>query len=255
MIERSTVGSLLRAEQAHCAQLCRKDTLDYGIAYTCDRFSRLPEVNQFREVVIDDPGRIPLAFDQTRRHFEERGVTCFRWSPAGGAASGELDEFLVANGFRRETHVAMLAVRWVERAADPGVRVLPARAMRSALRATFVASPSCPEPAMAGEAAVERMDDPRYELLVAMVEGRPAGRCAFHEVGDIARIMDLDVLPEFQNHSVERALLAHVLALARRLAMRNICTTVQADDTHRIAQFLDAGFAQDGTIVEYERLS
>lgn len=255
MIERSTVGSLLRAEQAHCAQLCRKETLDFGIAYTCDRFPRLPEVNQFREVVIDDPARIPFAFDQSRQHFEECGVTCFRWSPAGGAASAELDEFLLANGFRRRTQKALLAVRWVEHHSDPGVRVLPARAMRTALRATFVASNDCPDPHMAADAAGERMDDPRYELFVAMVEGRPAGRCAFHEVGDIARIMDLNVLPEFRGRSVERALLAQVLTQARRLAMRNICATVDVDDDHRGTQFLEAGFARDGTIVEYERLS
>ena len=53
-MERSTVGSLLRTTQALCGQLCEKETLTHGIAYTCARYPNLSEVNQFREVVVED---------------------------------------------------------------------------------------------------------------------------------------------------------------------------------------------------------
>jgi hypothetical protein len=52
---------------------------------------------------------------------------------------------------------------------------------------------------------------------------------------------------------VEQALLSHVLALAKRLTMRNVLT--QIDETDRAGRrFLqEAGFVCDGEIVEFER--
>ncbi len=100
-MERSTVGSLLRSTQTYCAQLCEKQALTYGIAYYSERFAKLPEANQFREVLVDDPARIPAAFDEAERWFKEQGLTCYRWAPADGQASDTLSGFLVSRGFRR----------------------------------------------------------------------------------------------------------------------------------------------------------
>ncbi len=253
-MERSTVGSLLRSTQAYCAQVCDRQTLTDGIAYYSERFAGLPEANQFREVIIDDPARIPAAYDEAERWFREHGLDCRRWAPADGRASDELSDFLVGHGFRRREYTAMALNRWSAIDVADNVKVLPARAMRAAFHET-VQGAALPSPAELREVLIEaydeRLNDPQYDMFVALVDGQPAGRCVLYQVGDIARIMDLTVLTPFTGHGVEAALTAHALALAKRLAMRNICVQVETDDPAQRTWFESAGFVEDGTIVEF----
>lgn len=136
-VERSTVGSLLRSTQAYCGQLSDKETLDEGIAFYSEAFRDLPEANQFREVMIDDAQRIPTVFASVDRWFLERGLTCHRWAPAGGQRDAALSDHLSDRGFHALHYVALSLTRWVDLQPDPSIRVLPARAMRDAYRATF----------------------------------------------------------------------------------------------------------------------
>jgi hypothetical protein len=253
-MERTTVDSLLRTTQAWCSQLCAKQTLDYGIAYYSQRFPGLPEVNQFREVIVEETVKIPVAYEQAEEWFAEKGLFCYRWAPAEGRPSEPLSSFLEAQGFRPRQDVAMLLTDWVHLEPVPGVRILSARAMRGAFRRTLTGSSppgrACDD---AVEAYVERLDDPQFDMFVAMKDKRPAGRCALYQVGDIARIMDLAVPDLHAAPGVTHALLGHVLALAKRLVMRNICTQLHSEDSAVRALFESAGFVADGEIVEFQR--
>jgi GNAT superfamily N-acetyltransferase len=252
----STVRSLLRCTQAFCSQICEKETLAYGIAYHSARFADLPQANQFREVAVDDPARHKQAFEEVEEWFRRQGLLCHRWAPAGGDAGEQLADFLANNGFRPRRYYAMVLTEWVGLKVPDDVRVLHARAMRAALRTTFVdadspASTSRRE--LLADACEERLDDPSFDMYVALVDGRPAGRCALFQVGDIARVMDLTVLTEFAPRGVDSALTMHVLALAKRLSIRNICLQVGTADTERRSWYERAGFAADGLIDEFER--
>lgn len=255
-MERTTIGSLLRSTQAYCSELCEKETLEYGIAYYNARFAALSEANQFREVLIDDPARIPEAFEQTETWFRRREMFCHRWAPAEGYATQELADFLTQRGFCRRQHIAMSLTRWVDQVTPDQVRILPARAMRTAYRETFTQSDTPESSAMGellAEASLERLDDPHLDMVVALWDKQPAGRCGLYQVGDIARVMSVCTLPVYAGRGVEEALLAHVLALAKRLTMRNVLT--QIDETDGVGRtFLEeAGFDCDGEIVEFER--
>lgn len=252
----TTVGLLLRSTQALCGQLCEKQTLDYGIAYYSEPFADLAEANQFREVVIENPALMPEALAQTQRCFQEKGLRCDRWAPAVDQPIEPLSSFLIDSGFHECRFTAMTLTRWVEWEADPCVRVLPARAMRTAYRATFIEADS-PRSSKArkslADAYEQRLDDPPFDAFVAMVSGQPAGRCTLFQIGDIARVMDLVVRPAFASRGVDRALLAHVLTLAKRLTMRHICLQVPIKQRTRRDWLETAGFAADGEIVEFER--
>lgn len=288
-MQRSTVGSLLRSTQAACGQICEKQTLELGIAYYSDEFAALPDANQFREVIADDPQSLPQAFEEASQWFEQRGLTILRWAPASGTAAAATIDFLKQRGFRPRTSSAMILSQWIDVEAPAEVRVLPARAMRAALRETFPAADqavgdgpselgqgarssrvvrtSVPLPDGRGtdslrdiahrdpaaDACERRMDDPQYDMFVAMVAGFPAGRCALYQVGDIARVMDLTVGERFSDAGVDRALIGHVLAMARRLAMRNICVQVDEDQTATRGLLEQAGFVADGSLVEFDR--
>ena len=128
--------------------------------------------------------------------------------------------------------------------------------MRAALRETFVESDSSTSAAESGwlaDACEERMNDPQFDMFVALVNGRSAGRCALYQVGDIARVMDLSVRSAFGDSDVDRALVAHMLSLAKRLSMRNICVQIADTDGRGCAWFEPFGFVTDGTIVEFDR--
>jgi GNAT superfamily N-acetyltransferase len=255
-MDRTTVGSLLRSTQAHCSELCEKETLDYGIAYFNRRFAALPEANQFREVLIEDRSRIQEAFEQAEGWFRERGLFCHCWAPAEGRATDELHAFLTQQGFKARSYQAMALARWVNLEVPPQARILPARAMRAAYRETFVHSDAPQSPAMRellAESALERLDDPQLDMVVAMWGTQPVGRGGLYQVGDIARVMSLSVIPAFVARGVEQALLAHVLALAKRLTLPNVLVQIEEADNAARTLLESAGFVEDGEIVEFER--
>ena len=255
-MEHGTVSSLLRCIQAYCDQLCDKHTLDFGIAYYCERFPEVAELNQLREVMIGEADDVRTLLDQAQAWFAQSGLNCYRWAPAMGTAPQELSEFLIKRGFERCVDVALRLTEWVELEASPEVRVLPARAMRSAYRESLEAVPpptGSPWSAHVAEACEDRLDDPSYDMFVALVNKEPAGRSALYQVGDLAHVRDLTVLPEFADRGVERTLLAHVLALAKRLELAKVMAHVAKDDAVRLAWFQHAGFVPAGEMEEFRR--
>lgn len=132
------------------------------------------------------------------------------------------------------------------------IRVLPARAMKKAYRATFDGSRDAAS-AEAVRAGIARLDDPNYDSFVAMVGDVPAGRAAYLEVGDIARLADVFVLPEFRRRGVGRALAARFAQLARRLTPRVAVASCDCEDAAAVAFLERCGFAAVGTLTAFDR--
>lgn len=261
-----SVGWILRSSQAFFDQLCARETLQYGIAFYSERYAALADGAQFREVLIEEPARVPDAFAEAEAFFAARAMTCHRWTPAMGAAPPGLAEFLAARGFAARPRHAYLLTQWVERPVEAGIRVLPARAMRSAFERLLIEAPDTAAgvptaqdagttlPAdLATEAWLERLDEPQMDVTVALVQGRPAGRCVLFQTGDIVRVLGPAVAPAHANDGVAEALLAHALATARRLALAHVCTQLDAADTAGHRLFESFGFVRDGVIEEFER--
>lgn len=242
-------------------QLCEKETLDFGIVYYNTQYAALPDINQFREVLIQDDGEIPSAIEQAQKWFDQHELTCHRWAPADGQETEELTRHLTPLGFERKQFIAMVLTAWpeVETNESKEIRILPARAMRNANRETLSSSYAQSDyqsewKELAIEAAEARLDDPQYDMFIATVDQKPAGRCALYQVGDIARVMDLFVDPAFADSQVGDTLLAYVLALAKRLSLQHIYVLIEDDATLQ-AWYEKIGFVADGSIFEYHRAS
>lgn len=180
--------------------------------------------------------------------------------PADGAGSPELTDFLTQRGFCRSVWTAFVLPDWRELQPPDDVRVLPARAMRTAFRQAVVGmfpedQLATPFAELTVEACEDRLDDPSYDACVALVENRPVGFYALHQVGDIARIAVLSVLPGHLDQGVEVAMLHHGLTLARRLEPRVVCATVDEHDTLRHGWLAQAGFVPDGEITHFDRIT
>ncbi len=248
------MDSLLRISQASCEQLCEKQTLDYGIVFSSRRFAGLPECNQYREVIAETPEQLHAALAECETCFSRMGLHCRRWAPAQSRVSDDASRLLASVGYRPQKEVAFALAGWVVEATAREIRILPARAMRSAFSATFVAA-SWDEALRAAriEAALERLDSPHLDMFVALRGSEPAGRCGLLQVGDLCEVIDLSVLPTFAECGVGSALLAHVLALAKRLALRNVYARVSIENEANRRLFERHGFAADGVITEFVR--
>ena len=253
-MQRSTVDSLLRISQAYCEQLCEKQTLDYGIVYSSLRFAGLPECNQYREVIAETPEQLHAAFAECETCFSRMGLHCHRWAPAQSRTSEEITRFLASAGYRPRPEIAFTLTDWVAETPSREIRILPARAMRSAFGATFL-NAARDESLRAAhiEAALERLDSSHLDMFVALHGSEPAGRCGLLQVGDLCEVIDLSVLPNFVERGVGSAMLAHVLALAKRLELRNVYARVPTENEAGRRLFERHGFAADGLITEFVR--
>lgn len=253
MIERSTVGSLLRCTQAYCQQICDKETLQYGIVFASPRFPLLPELNQFREVTAGSREQIVAATEEGLDWFAARKQPCLTFAPAMGQPTADLELALLAHGFKPKRLAALRLTRWADLTVPAHLRVLPARAMRSAFRESILADREIPEAwrESSADAFAERLDDAALDAFVALMDGKPVGRCSLYQVGDLARVMDFVVPPSFHAQGVDTALLHHALVLARRLAIKHVLTQVDAQRTERLHWLQQFGFERDGEIVEF----
>lgn len=254
-MDRTTISAVLRSTQAYCLQLCEKVTLEYGICYHSERFGALPDGSQFREVVIDEPANVGDAWSEAEGWFGEHDSRSLRWTPAEGQDPAVLESFLSGQGFRRVERVVLALTDWPE-GERGAVRILPARALRAAYREVVDRSDEVersPHKELLVSAYEQRLDDPSYDAFVAVVDGKPAGRCALYQVGDIGRVMSLAALKEFEGRGVEQVLLMHALKLARRLALPTVCAAVEAVDMTALALYEGMGFTQSGRITEFER--
>jgi len=249
-----TLSSLLRANQAYVAQLSVGESLDWGVAFVSDAYPTLVCANQFREVVIDDARQMSEAFDAVTSYFAQRSARCGLWAPAAGASVEAMESFLLGKGFVRRRLSILAARSRADSVAHDGIRVLPSRAMRKALRVIredeHHGAPESLRSALVA-ASIERLNDARVDEFVALADGEPAGCCGLFQIGDIGRVSGLFVRESFRRRRVGTALMDHVLKLSERLLMRTTCTAVDASDVSTLAFLRKRGFEPDGDSVEF----
>lgn len=245
------LSAVRRSDQSLCEQVAQWESLEFGVAYTCASFPSFVGGNQLRDAWLAEIDG-PTAFERAEAYYRERSLTCLAWTPAAGQAIEPLEALLVPKGWRRVDRLAMSLADWgiLDVEADAAIRVLPARAMPRAYHQSYVnAGMSDDEVA----AAVERLNDSNYDAFVALVDGKPAGRIGYLEVGDIARLAELFVAPAFRGNGIGKSLTRHVLQLARRLLPRAVVTSASPEDEAGVAFLQRAGFTPVDRLTQFLR--
>lgn len=244
-----------RAERAWAEQVCEWEALDFGVAYTSAKYPTLAESAQLRDAWIADadPNEI---YDRCESHFRDRNLTCRQWTPASGQDVDVVASLLAAKGWLRSDRLALGLVSLqsaIESAPadNPAVRILPARAMRRAYRELIAAEST--DDSAAIDAAIDRLDDANFESVIAQIDGRPAGRIAYFEVGDIGCLADFHLHPDFKDSLAAGSLIAHFLHTARRLSPRTIVACIDDTDTAKQAILERHGFAAAGHLPRFLR--
>ncbi|MCH7702318.1 MAG: GNAT family N-acetyltransferase [Planctomycetes bacterium] len=252
----STRSAIARSTQAYCSLISEAESLTHGVTFRCERFRQLTAANQIREVVADSAESAAQAFDAVEAYYESHGLQCHRWAPTIDADPEVLNACLSPHGFTTKRLNAMVLADWPTLNENSHVRILPARPMRDAFRATYVdASLAGPDnPNQVADAALDRLDEAAMDMFVAVVDKKPVGRGGLFTVGDIGLIVDVAVLPEWRGQGVGTSVMRHLLALAQRLIPRIVCLDVDADDEALGALLTRCGFVADGQLIEFDRV-
>jgi GNAT superfamily N-acetyltransferase len=251
----AALSAIHRSNQLYYKQVSECATLSCGVAHYSLKYPEIGAANQLREMIIPPGGSVAAAFDEAERFYADKGLRCHRCVPAMGQPSEPIEAFLVSRGWQTVRKNVMVLVRQEEFPPRADVRILPARAMRKAYRQIILADPIHPDGQreMYADVAADQLDDPQYDMYVAMVDGRPAGHGALFQVGDIGRIDNVFVLEAFRGQGVGMALMAHLLALSRRLAMRITCLQVDEGNAAALALYAQFGFEPAGHYDEFHR--
>ena len=244
----NTLAAIRRSSQVYYAQITEQTTLSCGVAFTCPQYPNYSGGNQLREVVIPAGRSLVDCFDEVQAFYAGQGLRCFRWVPAAVQPAEPIEAFLAARGYTPVRNLALRWVREVEIPTHPGVRLLPVRAMRKAFREIMLDNrayvPAVRE--MLADVAVDRLDDPQYDLFVALLDNRPAGFGALYQVGEIGRIENVFVAEACRHQGVGLSIVAHLLALSRRLALRITCLETEETNIPAQALYARCGFEVDG---------
>ncbi|MFQ5430001.1 MAG: hypothetical protein ACE5E1_06790 [Phycisphaerae bacterium] len=246
------ISAARRSDQAWCAQVSRAEPLACGVAYGADAFPSFAEGHQLRDAWLADEAP-EAVFRQVESHYAARGLTCGLWVPASGQAPAPVESLLIGKGWRPERRVVLgLEVPSdAAEAPDSSVRVLPARAMPKAYRASLLRETGGGEDGV--RVGLERLDDPNYDVFLAMVGGAPAGRLGYLEVGDVARLTDFSVASAGADRDVSLALIAHFLRMVRRLLPRTVVACTGSEETETLAFLESVGFFQVGALPQFRR--
>jgi GNAT superfamily N-acetyltransferase len=247
-------SALSRAIQAHCLLLSDAVSLDWGVAYVSETFPHLASANPFREINVEDVSHLPAMHAAVSDHYASAGAQCGLFAPSLGQSADELEPFYSGKGAARRDHHVLAVREWKELDTAANARILPARAMRKAMRQVLAnAANELNEPDVETfvQANIERLNDHRVDGVVAVVDGNPVGYGVFLEVGDIGFLPDLYVLTEHRRRGVGTSLLDHLLKLAKRLLMRVTCARVSVSDAATVAFLTGRGLAVDGMSTEF----
>ena len=95
------------------------------------------------------------------------------------------------------------------------------------------------------------LDDPHYDALIAMKDGKAVARVGVLAVGDIGRIEPLFVSAPFRRQGVGRTMMSRALEICARSLFKHVFICVAPDNASAYALYTQLGFRKIGEFVQY----
>lgn len=246
-----------RTELHWVRHLGEETPLDAGVAFTNRELPRIGEANRVMDAALP-PGVSPAdAVDEVRRYFRDVGTACLGWVANPAAAESRtrpLIEHLVETGWRPDPYDVMhLGLRPSGRVEETaGLTVIPARAsFRHARALADEEAAERGEPQLA-DASMLHLDDPHWDVSIALRDGQAIARAGVLAVGEIGRIEHVFVGKSHRRRSVGRTMVGRILEVCARSLFKHVMLGVRPDDHAAIDLFAGFGFRKIGQIVAYQ---
>jgi GNAT superfamily N-acetyltransferase len=149
----------------------------------------------------------------------------------------KLEDFLISRDFKFNLEIGMVLGQRVSLRIDPDVLIEGGSEMTEEWEQVqkteyqndiFVKTPQIPELLKRKR---ERFKDPRVEIYVAKLRGKPVGKMTLFTSGKTAQIDEVYTLPDFRIKRVSSTLMATLIDIARLRDVKNII--VVAPDTFK----------------------
>jgi ribosomal protein S18 acetylase RimI-like enzyme len=132
-----------------------------------------------------------------------------------------------------------------------GLTIIPARAsFRHARALAEEAAAAWGEPQLA-DASMLHLDDPHWDVSIALRDGRAVARAGVLAVGEIGRVEHVFVAQPFRRQGIGRTMVGRVLEVCARALFKHVMLSVAPDNTDAIDLYTRFGFRKIGHIVPH----
>jgi len=245
-----------QAESRWVEHLGQPEAMEVGTAYANRLLANVADANHVRDVTLPEamsPGR---AMRLVEAHFQSRETRCAYWQTNRSVPDGRtlaIIEHLLAVGFSRRTADVMRLARMpiVDVIAPADVKIIPARASYRHVRE--IAGELAREfgAAQAVEAAVLHLDDPHWDALLAIRDGKALATGGVLTVGEVGRIDGLYVSPPSRGQGLGRLMMLRILEICRRATLRHVMLALDPGNQVASRLLANLGLEKIGETIRY----
>jgi len=248
-----------RTDAAWVGHLADAEQLDAATAYANPALPDVWNANHVRDAALSGDMTPAQAVAEVNAHFAARGTACAYWilNPSADAAQTRpLGEHLLGIGHKARLDDILHLRHCPSPPAGPvgDLKIIPARASYRHARA--LAEERARERWKKAvdqlvEADVLDIDDPHADTLLALGDGRPVATISVLAVGDLGRIENVYVAPDFRRRGIGRMMLARALEVCARSIFRQVFILVDPGNAPAVALYRSFGFECVGQLTSY----
>lgn len=232
--------------------------LDAGTAFCSSEFPLVHDANHLREAALPQGMSPAEAVAQVEVHFQSHGTRCAYWvmNPSAPAAKTEpLVRHLVEMGFAAKVKNVMHLQRPASLREAAGLKIIPARAAYK--HARELAQERGMSLGEAGpqwsEAMMNQLDDPHWDALLALKDGRAVATAGVLAVGDLGRIEHVFVSEPYRRQGIGRTILGRAMEICARSLFKHVFLSVTPENDAAIRLYETCGFETIGQALTYAR--
>jgi ribosomal protein S18 acetylase RimI-like enzyme len=245
-----------QTENRWCQHLGEEEQLDVGMAYTNPQLAGVYDANKITDVSLPEGMTPEEAFEQVRTHFTERNVQCHSWTLNPSVLESRtkpLADLLVARGHRvASTNLMLLDRIGPIRIPDTaGTKIIPARASFKHARMLFDENASRWDQPQVAEASMLHLDDPHWDALLALNDGRPVAHVGVLAVGEVGRIDNVYVAQSHRRQGLGLLMMSRALEICARSVFKHVMLTVGPTNAPAVSLYAKVGFHKIADITSF----
>lgn len=243
-------------------QLSDPVALEVGTAYANAEFSEVWNANHIRDAALHGKMTAEEAVAEVNAYYANVGTRCAYWVMNPSAAEAQtrpLAEHLLGMGYRAKTDEILYLRRAgaggkaLADASPAGMQVIPARASYRHARALA-------EEAVAElweglgqlvEADQRRLDNPHWDALLALKDGRAVASLGVLAVGEMGMIEDVYVAKDFRRLGIGRMMMQRALEIGARSLFKHVFIVTEPDNAAAMGLYRSLGFEKIGEFTSY----
>ena len=233
--------------------------LDVGVAMHNPQLPRTHVANRVLDASVPQGVSPNEAVQIVDEHFAQMGTMCWQWvmNPSSPPPRTQpMVEHLLARGYARSAQDVMYVDRLPTGPIplrDAGLTIIPARASFKHARALHAEGAAAWDTPELADADMTHLDDPHYDALLALKDGRAVAHVGVLAVGEIGRIEQVYVTESMRGQGVGTLMISRAMEICARSLFKHILLAVAPEKSSAIAVYRKFGFRKIGEFVEYQR--